>query len=136
MPQTRVAATGVVVHLLVDLPASLVAIGTGEEHKEDYFRFGEVLVTAAPIVVEDLKQRHDVDAEDLFSGFFLGDWVDGVFGDAATTGFAFRTVRRKAWNNRWYIQTGLMAWVAEGEIYSSFWTIDAFLASLDATGTI
>lgn len=133
---TRVAAMGIVVHLGVDLPWCLVEIGTEETHKDDFYLFGDVLVEVSDVIIADLYAYYGADSEDLFTGFFMGDWVDSAFGQDTTTAFAFQTIRTKAWNNRWYLQQWWGAWIAESEIYTSFWALDGVLAGLDASGTI
>ena len=133
---TRVATTGIVVHLGYDLPHCLVAIDSEEIHKDDFYLFGDLLVEVSDVIVEDLASNYGVDAEDLFSGFFFGDWIDGVFGTDTTTSLSFQTIRTKAWNNRWYMQQWWGGWIAEFEIYTSFWTIDGILGTLDATQVI
>ena len=132
----EVAATGIVVHLVVDLPYTLVAIDSQESHREDFFLFGDLLVERTDDIIDALSTVYGVASEDLLTGFFLGDWVDGAFGADTTTTFAFQTIRTKAWNNRWFLQQWWGGWIAEGEIYTSFWALDGILATLDAAGTI
>ena len=124
-----------VAHLTLDLPYSLVDIGTTEGHKDDYFVLGELMIEITPDFIEDLRYYYGADAEDVLNGFFFGDWVDTTFGSDTTITLSYQTIRTKSWNNRWWIERGL-AWVADAEIYTAFWTIDGVLATLDAAGTI
>ena len=124
-----------VAHLTLDLPHSLVAIDTTEDHKNDYFVLGELMIEITPDFLEDLKTYYDTDAAPLLNGFFFGDWVDGMFGQDTTVTLSYQTIRTKSWNNRWYLEIG-WSWVANSEIYTAFWTIDGVLAGLDASGTI
>jgi len=130
----RVAATGIAVHLLMDLPLALVDAASRDENRADYERFGALLVEVTPELVRDLEQVHGLDAAALFGGFFLGDWVDATFGDEVTTTFVFQTIRRKAWRNRWLLQNGFGA-LARAEMSASFGTVDAALGALDAVGS-
>ena len=134
--RTRVAATGMMAHLILDLPYCLSAIGTEESHRDDYFAFGDILVRDADRVVTDLWERHGVDAADLLGGFFWGDWIDATFDEQTTTAFSFQTIRLKAWNNRWFLDQSWGGWIAEGEIVASFWTLDGIRGTLDAAGII
>ena len=84
---------------------------------------------------EDLKKYSEADAEELLTGFFLGEWVDGTFGQDTTITLSYQTIRTKSWNNRWMIECGC-SWIANSEIYTAFWAIDGVLATLDATGKI
>ena len=134
--RTRAVVIAMVAHLTLDLPYSLVEIETTEDHKDDYFVLGELMIEITPDFIEDLRYYYDTDAEDLLNGFFLGDWVDGAFGQDTTITLSYQTIRTKSWNNRWYLEQWWGGWIAESEIYTAFWAIDGVLASLDATGTI
>ncbi len=134
--RTRAVVIAMVAHLTLDLPYSLVEIETTEDHKDDYFVLGELMIEITPDFIEDLRYYYDTDAEDLLNGFFFGDWVDGVYGQDTTITLSYQTIRTKSWNNRWYLEQWWGGWIAESEIYTAFWTIDGVLATLDAAGTI
>jgi len=133
--KSRAVIIAMVAHLTLDLPYSLVEIETTEDHKDDYFVLGELMIEITPYFIEDLKSYYNADTEDLLNGFFFGEWIDGVFGNDTTVTLSYQTIRTKSWNNRWYIEVGL-SWIANSEIYAAFWTIDGVLATLDASGTI
>ena len=133
--RTRAVVIAMVAHLTLDLPYSLVAIDTTEDHKDDYFVLGELMIEITPDFIEDLRYYYDTDAEDLLNGFFFGDWIDGSFGQDTTVTLSYQTIRTKSWNNRWLIEGG-WTWVANTEIYTAFWTIDGVLAALDASEVI
>jgi len=134
--RTRAVVVAMVAHLTLDLPYSLVAVDSTDDHKEDYFVLGELMIEITPDFIEDLKVFYDTDAEDFLTGFFVGDWVDGAFGADTTITFSYQTIRTKSWNNRWYLEQWWGRVIAEGEIYTAFWSIDGVLATLDAAGTI
>ncbi|MEC8191744.1 MAG: DUF5995 family protein [Myxococcota bacterium] len=134
--RTRAVVVAMVAHLTLDLPHSLVAIESTEDHKNDYFVLGELMIEITPHFIADLRDYYDTDAEAILNGFFMGRWVDGVFGSDTTITLSYQTIRTKAWNGRWYLESPVTAWMAEAEIYTAFWTIDGVLASLDAAGTI
>lgn len=133
--RTRSVLMAMNAHLLLDLPHSLAAIGTDEENKQDFFYFGDIMIEVADDLIVDLREIYGTDAEDILNGFFLGEWVDGAFGQETMITLSYQTIRSKSWNNRWYIQSG-MAWVADAEIYTSFWALDAVLRGLDGAGII
>ena len=134
--RTRTVVVAMTAHLTLDLPYALVAVGTTEEHEDDYFVLGELMIEIVPDFVDDLRLYYDTDAEDLLDGFFLGEWVDGAFGEDTMITLNYQTVRTKAWNSRWLLEQWWGGPVADGEIYSAFWAIDGILASLDAAGAI
>ena len=134
--RTRAVVIAMIAHLTLDLPHSLVAIDTREDQKDDYFVLGELMIEITPDFLDDLKSYYNTDAEALLTGFFLGDWVDSGFGQDTAITFSYQTIRTKSWNNRWYLEQSWGAWIADSEIYTSFWTMDGVLAGLDASGAI
>ena len=129
----RQAASGIAVHLIVDLPYTLEEIGSSEVHYDDFERFGANLVEVTPQLVYNLQVDYNTESAEFFDGFFFGDWIDGMFGTGVTTTFMFQTIRSKAWNNGIWLQDWRRIF-AEGEIYASWRTADGFLATLDAGG--
>ena len=134
--RTRSVVVAMCAHLMLDLPYSLVAIDTTEDNKNDFFVFGDMMIEVADLFIEDLKMYYDTDTEDLLNGFFFGDWVDGSFGPDTTITLSYQTIRTKSWNNRWYLEQDWGMWVADSEIWSSFWLTEGVLATLDAAGII
>ena len=134
--RVRAVVVAMVAHLTLDLPYSLVDIGTTEDHKDDYFVLGELMIDITSDFIEDLRVYYDTDAEDILNGFFFGDWVDGVYGEDTTITLSYQAIRTKSWNNRWLLEQSWGGWIAASEIYTAFWTIDGVLATLDAAGTI
>jgi len=133
--RTRAVLIAMVAHLTLDLPYALWEIETTDDHAEDYFVLGELMIEITPDFIDDLLYYYDTDAEDILNGFFLGEWVDGSFGEDTTITLSYQTIRTKSWNN-WRLLNSGWGWMADSEIYTSFWTIDGVLASLDAAGTI
>ena len=129
----RQAASGIAVHLIIDLPYTLEEIESTEEQYDDYYYFGDLLIDATPQVVDNLRVDYNTESEDFFRGFFIGDWVDGAFGDGVTTNFMFQRIRDKAWNNGQWLQDW-RHFLAEFEIYTSWRSADGILATLDAGG--
>ena len=134
--RARSVVVAMVAHLTLDLPYSLVDIETTEDHKDDYFVLGELMIEITPDFIEDLRYYYDTDTEDLLNGFFFGEWVDDSFGKDTTITLSYQTIRTKSWNNRWYLEQWWGGWIAESEIYTAFWTIDGVLATLDSAGAI
>jgi len=134
--RTRSVVVAMVAHLKLDLPHSLLAIDSQAENEDDFFVFGEMMIEVSDLLIDDLRVHYDTDAEDLLNGFFFGDWVDGAFGEETMITVSYQTIRTKAWNGMWLLGSPWTAWVAEGEIYAAFWTIDGVLATLDASGII
>ncbi len=134
--RTRTVVVAMVAHLTLDLPYALVAVDSTEDHKDDYFVLGELMIEITPDFIEDLLFYYDTDAEDILTGFFMGEWIDGAFGQDTTITLSYQTIRTKSWNNRWLIEQWWGGWTAQSEIYTAFWAVDGVLAGLDAAGTI
>ena len=126
----RIGAQGILVHLIVDLPHTLVDISSTPEHKEDFDVFGMELVDATDEINENLWMDYGINSEYFFNGFFLGDWVDSIAHEGAMTTFMFQTIRNKAWNNGMWLQDWRSG-MAEAEIYSSWRAADGMLATWD-----
>ena len=110
--------------------------GERDRKGDDFFVFGEMRIEVSDLLIGDLQYHYDADAEDILNGFFFGDWVDGVFGEQIMITLSYQTIRTKAWNGRWLLEDWWTAWVADGEIWAAFWTIDGVLATLDAADII
>ena len=134
--RTRAVLVAMVAHLTLDLPYSLLEIGSYEENENDFFVFGEMMIEVSDLLIDDLQYVYGADAEDILNGFFFGEWVDSTFGDETTITLSYQTIRTKSWNNRWLLENWWTKWVADGEIYAAFWTIDGVLATLDAADII
>ena len=134
--RTRAVVVAMVAHLTLDLPYSLVAVESTEDHKDDYFVLGELMIEITPDFIADLKEFYNADTEAILNGFFLGEWVDGAFGQDTMVTLSYQTIRSKSWNNRWYLERAWGRWIAESEIYTAFWSMDGVLAGLDRTGAI
>ena len=134
--RTRAVLVAMVAHLTLDLPYSLLEIGSYEENENDFFVFGEMMIEVSDLLIGDLQYYYDADAEDILNGFFFGDWIDGAFGEETTITLSYQTIRTKSWNNRWLLDSWATKWIADGEIYAAFWTIDGVLATLDAADII
>ena len=130
--RTRAVVVAMVAHLTLDLPYALKAIDTTDDHADDYFVLGELMIEITPLFIEELRVYYDADTEDLLNGFFLGDWVDGAFGRDTTITLSYQTIRTKSWNN-WRLINPAGPVTARS---TSFWAIDGVLATLDAAGTI
>ena len=124
----KIAVFGIAVHLIVDLPHKQ-NISTTSGYKR-LRPIGLKLIEANPLLIQNLRDDYGIESENFLNGFFLGDWIDSVAGDDATTTFAFQTIRNKAWENGMWLQGWRRTW-AEGDIYTSWRAADVALATWD-----
>jgi hypothetical protein len=103
-PKLRMATAGLNAHLTVDLARAVADVHGQQTYKKDFFQFGEALVKASPNIIEELQSQYGVESADFFSGFFIGDIIDPIFGEGTTTEFTFQFIRLEAFNNAQLLQ--------------------------------
>ena len=131
----RVVAMGATIHLVVDLPASLAAIDSSPQRREDFMQFGNILLEDYPEMIAASQHGHQVDMSDLFDLYFAGDLIDARHGEGTATRFGFQTIRNKAWTfGQWLQDNRRLA--ADVEITISWRTIDGILAGMDAANLL
>ena len=77
----------------------LVEIETTEDHRNDYFVLGELMIEITPDFIQDSPDFYDTDTEDFLTKFMVGDCVDEIWGEDTTITFSYQTIRTKSWNN-------------------------------------
>lgn len=93
----QMLGTGIFAHLVDDLPQTLADLKTAPDQEADFERFGLVLLEVYDDLIADIRRDCGTDVSSLLSGFFVGKWVDGVFGQGSTTRVLFQSIRQKAW---------------------------------------
>ena len=99
----RTLGTGVNTHLTYDLPLTNLEIGAGLEFEEDFMKFGDLLVLITKPSTDLLYEQQGVDAWPLFNAYFVGSFVDGMFGQLTMARLVFQHVRGTAWEDFTYI---------------------------------
>ena len=92
-----VLGTGVNTHLTYDLPLTLLHIGAEADFKDDFMKFGDVLVKQTQKSTDLLESQQGVDAYGFFNGFALGSILDETAGEQFTARMIFQEVRANAW---------------------------------------
>ena len=132
----RVAAMGVVVHLVVDLPHSLTAIDTWVVHYDDFMLFG---------ICWSVKPT----SSSMTCGRITG-WIPKICspGSSLVIGsmvpsappppppLPFRPSAPRHGTTAGTFSNGGVRQLPKGEISVSFWTLDGILKTLDGAGTI
>ena len=95
----RLLGTGVNNHMTMDLPYSLQEIAAPESFKDDFMKFGNILILKKRESTNLLIEQQNVYAAGFFDLFFFGRIVDSFapVGTAATWGF--QLIRAEAWRN-------------------------------------
>ncbi len=127
----RTLGVAIAVHLMVDLPKTLYLIDSQPEQRQDFVRFGDVLLEIFPQLITDVAVDYQTDVRDLLNGFFLGEWVDRFTRRGTMTAFMYQAVRLKAWRdgqNYQHFPRG----VVDAEVRIAWGTVEVLLAHLDA----
>ncbi|TIC81526.1 hypothetical protein E8D34_17750 [Nocardioides sp. GY 10113] len=94
----RVAMAGLDAHLILDFPVAIARSGARPAHFGDYYAIGELLQDATVDIGEDLKRTYGADLTEFFHLWALGDSLDSVAGDGATTTLLFQGIRTVAFS--------------------------------------
>ena len=120
-PSFRVLATGMNVHLTVDLPAALAAVKTPPSFKRDFIQSGLAMSEGTPELVARVKADHGLDLTNLFDGYSPGRALSQIFGPHAATRAVFQGIRNEAWCQGHLLQEGgSRAAFARQQVVSSF----------------
>ena len=96
----RTLGVAIAVHLMMDLPRTLYAIGSTPDQREDFIAFGDILLEIFPDLITDIATDYRTDiVRELLRGFFIGDWVDRFTQEGTMTEFMYQGIRMKAWRD-------------------------------------
>jgi hypothetical protein len=95
----RILGTGVNCHMTYDLPMALMEIDAPLTFKNDFMKFGDILIQKKRQSTNLLISQQNVYAASFFDLFLFGEIVDQFMpvGTAATWGF--QLIRAEAWSN-------------------------------------
>lgn len=127
----RTLGVAIAVHLMVDLPKTLYLIDSQPEQRQDFVRFGDVLLEIFPQLITDVAVDYQTDVRDLLRGFFLGEWVDRFTRRGTMTAFMYQAIRLKAWRDGQNYQHFPRA-VVDTEVRVAWGAVEVLLAHLDA----
>lgn len=131
----RTLGVAIAVHLMVDLPKTLYLIDSTPEQRDDFIRFGDILLEVFPDLIRDVERDYATDVRDLLQGFFLGKWVDRFTKAGNMTAFMYQGVRMKAWrdgqNYRRFPKP-----VVDLEVRAAWGAVEVLLAHLDAVDVL
>ena len=131
----RTLGVAIAVHLMVDLPYTLHGIGSRPEQRDDFVRFGDILLEVFPQLIVDVQADYDTDVSDLLNGFFLGKWVDHLASEGTMTAFIYQAIRLKAWRDSQNLSKFPEA-VVTADIKTAWGLVELTLAKLDASGVL
>ncbi len=131
----RTLGVAIAVHLMVDLPYTLHGIGSVGDQREDFVRFGDILLEVFPDIITDIQADYHTDVTGLLNGFCLGAWVDGVTSKGTMTAFIYQGVRLKAWRDGQNLRH-FPRWMVATDIRTAWGMAEVALATLDAQGAL
>ena len=131
----RTLGVAIAVHLMMDLPRTLYAIGSTPDQREDFIVFGDILLEIFPDLITDIATDYRTDVRDLLRGFFIGDWVDRFTQEGTMTEFMYQGIRMKAWRDGQNFRH-FPEWAVELEMKSAWGAAEVLLAHLDAVDVL
>jgi hypothetical protein len=136
LPRMRITSAGLNAHLTVDLARAVYDVNGNAAFEDDYLKFGEALVKAAPYIIEELKKQYNTESAYLLNGLFLGDILDPIFGEDFTTQLAFQFIRTEAFQNAQYLLSPAAYNDAQKALYRNWEFREELLDILVQTGLI
>ncbi|MBK7505258.1 MAG: hypothetical protein IPI52_09415 [Bacteroidetes bacterium] len=128
--------TSINAHLCVDLSKALKGANYKLENKDDYFLYGDILVTSLDSASSYLQQNYNYDPSFALGGFQLGDFVDAIFGDGITTYLGFQLLRSQAWENGLYLQNPSLEKNILNKLRNDFFGKEDLFKTLKENGVI
>jgi Family of unknown function (DUF5995) len=124
----RILGTGVNNHMTYDLPLSVYEIGASPNFKDDFMKFGSILIQKKRQSTNLLISQQNTYAAEFFDLFVFGKAVDVLFpkGTAATWGF--QLIRAEAWFNGMNLYQNFA--FTNGSIHAAWTARQALLATM------
>ncbi|MGK2321079.1 DUF5995 family protein [Gordonia rhizosphera] len=126
----RVATSGMNSHLILDLPAAIVAVHTDADQWADFNHYGEILGSATPDIIASIKEDYGTDLTELFTASIVGDAI----GEQRATGLFFQSVRAAAWVSGRGLSNPVTKTATYGSMWAEWATAEAALDTSDAVG--
>jgi hypothetical protein len=95
----RILGTGVNNHMTLDLPKALSEIQAPQSFKDDFMKFGNILIKKKRESTNLLIEQQNVYAAAFFDLFFVGEIIDGFASDGTAAIWGFQLIRGEAWYN-------------------------------------
>jgi hypothetical protein len=127
----RVLAAAVNAHLSFDLPYAVAEVSAPDNFREDFVKFGDLLIKRKKASTDRLWDLYGIDAEDFFDGFFLGKAFDQVFGEGAASLLGFQVIRLEAWAQSRNLQNPVLRPLAAAAIKAAWASRELVLNALN-----
>lgn len=132
----RTTLSGINTHLSVDLARAIANSKYQPENRDDYFLYGDILVTSLDTASSYLITNYNFDPRFALGGFQLGNFVDAIFGDGTTTYVGFQLIRSEAWQNGLNLQKENLYKNTQLKLRNDFFSREDILDILDENGAI
>lgn len=127
----RVLAVAVNAHLSFDLPYAVSEVSAPDSFREDFIKFGDILIERKKASTDRLWDFYRIDAVDFFDGFFLGKAFDQVFGEGAASLLGFQVIRLEAWAQSRNLQNPVLRPLAAAAIKGAWASRELVLNALN-----
>lgn len=127
----RVLASAINTHLTFDLPYAVAEVGAPDQFREDFIKFGDILIKRKKASTDRLWEAYGIDAVDFFEGFFLGKAFDQIFGEGSASQMGFQVIRLEAWAHSRNLQNPVLKPVSSAAIQASWLSREMVLNALN-----
>jgi hypothetical protein len=125
----RLLGAGSNSHLSIDLPYALSEIRAPETFKQDFMKFGDILIQKKRASTNLLIEQQNVYAASFFDLFFIGKFIDGFAPDGTAATWGFQLIRAEAWYYGQSLQVNGIERVAESGMRAA-WRARQLLLSI------
>ncbi len=96
---SRLVLEGINAHFSIDMARAVAQSKLNKSNQADWDKFGTETLDAVSSFNDELFVEYEVNAEEVFKLFFIGDLVNGLLGEGSATKFGYQMLRNEAFSN-------------------------------------
>jgi len=96
---SRLVLEGINAHFSIDMARAVAVSKLNKSNQADWDKFGTETIDAVSSFNDELFVEYEVNAEEVFKLFFIGDLVNGLLGEGSATKFGYQMLRNEALSN-------------------------------------
>lgn len=96
---SRLVLEGINAHFSIDMARAVALSKLNKSNQGDWDKFGTETLDAVSSFNDELFVEYEVNAEEVFKLFFIGDLVNGLLGEGSATKFGYQMLRNEALSN-------------------------------------
>jgi len=128
---SRLVLEGINAHFTIDMARSVAKFGINKTNRADWDKFGNETIDAVSSFTDELYVEYEVNAEDVFKLFFIGDLINDLLGEGSATKFGYQILRNEALSNGILLQLSAGSGNVERNMQVAFMQTDNAIMGLD-----